>query len=305
MKKTILLFILLDVFILFLPAVFKKKPHHRVKGPDLSMMHFQEVSFKNSYDSTQLGGMFFLPESPGPCPVAVIIQGSGPSRRDNPWYLAVAAYLQQNGIAVLLPDKRGCEHSGGKWEGADFGLLATDVESAIAFISRQGNFSGTGVLGMSQGGWIAPVVASKMPDLVFVISMSGAMVTFDEQLVFEEFHNIAPYTYDFIARAVAPLTAGKLKKKKELAPFAGFDPIPYWKSVSVPVFIAYGENDTNCPVEESIKRMDEEGLDYYIVKVYPGGGHGILDPETGRVNPLFLSDMKKFIFETMTGKNPG
>lgn len=48
---------------------------------------------------------------------------------------------------------------------------------------------------MSQGGWIAPVVAAKTEDLAFVVSMSGPIVTQEEQLLYEEIHNIAPYTY--------------------------------------------------------------------------------------------------------------
>ena len=63
----------------------------------------------------------------------------------------------------------------------------------------------------------------------------------------------------------------------------------------MPVFAAFGENDPNVPVNESVKRLQEiEDLDIKI-KVYPEGSHGIWDPNTSRVNDQFLIDLTEFI----------
>ena len=51
--------------------------------------------------------MLFLPEEKDSIPLVVVIQGSGYSNRNNTWYLTLVKHLQDNGIAVLLPDKRG------------------------------------------------------------------------------------------------------------------------------------------------------------------------------------------------------
>ncbi|MCK4466329.1 MAG: alpha/beta fold hydrolase [Bacteroidales bacterium] len=264
-------------------------------------MYYQEVSFTNEEDSIKLAGMLFVPEGTDPFPVAVIIHGSGTSRRNNPWYLSVADHLKKNGVAVLLPDKRGSEKSTGNWIGADFETLATDTKSAIDFIMNQDlfSYSNVGIIGMSQGGWIAPIVANKSKNISFVVNMVGPMVTVDEQLLHEEFHNLSPYTYDFIARLIAPFAVEILKKLEAITPFVGFDPIPYWEEVKIPVFVAYGENDTNCPVEESLNRMIKYKLDHFQTKVYTDGGHAIVDKKTSRVSEQFLNDLVNFIINSV------
>ena len=297
--KKILLTILIVIIILLIPLIFKEKNNRFVVGPELNELTYSEVNFTNQYDNIRLNGMLFLPHNLKSFPIALIIQGSGFSSRNNPWYLTIAKHLQDNGIGVLLPDKRGSEKSEGNWIGATLNTLATDTESAIDFIKNESqlNYSEIGIIGMSQGGWIAPIVGSKRQGLSFIINMSGAMVSTDEQLLFEEYHNIAPYTYDIIAKLIAPVTTNNLKKKESIAPLMGFDPIPYWRKTEAPVFIAYGENDTNCPVNQSINRLNKENLNHFINKVYPNGGHGILDITTNEVNIDFLNDMTRFILK--------
>lgn len=92
--------------ILLLPRVLNRKPLPFL-GPDLSESHQIEVFFKSG-DIT-LSGLLFLPAGNGPFPVAVMIHGSGTSQRNSRWHLTVTKHLQENGIAVLLPDKRGSE----------------------------------------------------------------------------------------------------------------------------------------------------------------------------------------------------
>ncbi len=302
MKKTLLYLLItisIGIILLLLPAVFKDKSHTAMVGPDLSELEYSEIFFKNSHEDLQLSGMLFLPEGEGPFETAIIIHGSGTSRRNSVWYLSIAKYLQQYGIAVLLPDKRGSEKSEGEWLGASFEELATDTISAIEFVKQQQLFtySRIGVIGMSQGGWIAPVVASKTDDVSFVVSMSGAAVSLEEQLLHEEIFNIVPYTYKFIAKLIAPISSRILMKKDFFIPIAGFDPIPYWKDVHVPVFFALGGNDENIPVDASIHRLQENNLNHFTMKIYPNGGHAIRDIQTNKVNGEYLHDVVKFIEE--------
>ena len=301
MKKAFIIFALI-MALLLLPLIFNKKSHLAMIGPDLSELEYSEIFFENENENIELAGMLFLPEGEGPFPIAIVIHGSGPSRRNSVWYLSVAKHLQDNGIAVLLPDKRGCEKSKGKWVGADFDKLATDATSAIKYIQNQNgiNFSIIGLIGMSQGGWIAPVAATKTEDVSFVASISGATVTTDEQLLHEEIHNIAPYTYKFIAKMIAPITSNQIKKREYFLPFVGFDPIPYWKRIDVPVFIGYGENDKNVPIDACLKRLQDNGLDHFKIKTYPQGGHGIINVDTKEMSKDYLDDLTKFINEILS-----
>ena len=74
----------------------------------LADVEYTEVSFRNEAQDLDLAGMLFVPDGEGPFPAVVILHGSGPSKRDSNWYLTLSSYMQKNGVAVLLPDKRGC-----------------------------------------------------------------------------------------------------------------------------------------------------------------------------------------------------
>jgi len=301
MKKIrlVLILLLVIVILLILPLIFKDKGYTLMHGPDLSELSYTDVFYTNEDENIKLAGMLFLPDEEGSFPVAILIHGSGPSKRNSVWYLSVTKYLQENGIAVLLPDKRGCEKSEGEWIGANFKELATDVISAVEFVKKQDQFqySEIGIIGMSQGGWIAPIAAKNSNDISFVACISGATVSTDEQLLHEEINNIAPYTYKFIARMIAPLTVKKIKKSKTFSPFRGFDPIPYWEKIKIPVFLAYGENDKNVPVNACIERLKENELDNFYIKTYPEGGHGIVDKEISEMSQKYLVDLVAFIRE--------
>jgi len=275
------------------PALFSDRSQP-LAGPDLPSLDYEEVTFRNG--ELQLAGMLFVPVGNGPFPVAIIIHGSGTSRRTSKWYLSVTRHLQENSIAVLLPDKRGSEKSRGNWRGVDFETLAGDTMAAVDFARNQELFeySSIGLLGMSQGGWIAPIVAAEDKDLSFVVSMSGASVTTKQQLLHEETHNISHFTWPFVARLLAPATTKRILKMDHVKPYAGYDPAPYWKNVDAPVFFAFGENDENVPVDASIKVL-RENLNIDLVKTYPDGGHAIRDKETNRVQNEFPDDLVEFI----------
>lgn len=296
-RRIVQIALLVIIISFFLPVVFKGRPQPNINGPDLSEIEYSEITFKNKSDNIELAGMLMVPKGDGPFPVVVFIHGSGPSYRNSVWYVSVAQYLVCNGIAVVLPDKRGCEKSEGEWIGADFNHLASDVLSAAEYVKNQDIFreSQIGILGMSQGGWIAPVAASQSDDIDFVATMSGATVSTDEQLVYEEINNIEPYTFRFIAKFFAPLTARRINKTAHQKALVGFDPIPYWNRVSAPVFMAFGGDDKNVPVEKCIERLNAYKLNHFLVKVYPRGGHGISDPETRKVREDYLKDLLSFI----------
>jgi dipeptidyl aminopeptidase/acylaminoacyl peptidase len=285
-----------------LPAMFTGDTHAPLAGPELSSFEYEEVEFDNR--DLQLAGMLFFPEGEGPFPVAVIIHGSGTSRRNSTWYLSVTRHLQGNGIAVLLPDKRGCEKSEGSWVGAGFDELATDALAAADFVRSRTEFEGSsiGLVGMSQGGWIAPVAVSRDPEFAFVVSMSGATVPTARQLLHEEIYNMSAYTWPFIARMLAPISSKQILKMDHVKAYADFDPIPYWLRVEAPKFFAFGGGDMNVPVEESLEALRANNIDGWA-KVYPNGGHAIADPESHTVARDFLNDLVEFIHQASKGSS--
>ena len=79
-------------------------------------------------------------------------------------------------------------------------------------------------------------------------------------------------------------------------PIAGFDPLPYWERVESRSFAAFGGDDKNVPVDESVTRLRALEKEM-LIEVYPDGGHGITNPNTGEVLSTYLNYLVDFIKE--------
>jgi len=245
---------------------------------------YQEVSFRNTAQNIQLAGMLFVPEGEGPFPAAVIIHGSGSSRRDSGWYLTLTQYLQDTGVVVLLPDKRGSERSGGDWRTASYHDLATDTVAAVEFLKRQNrvDVSGIGIIGMSEGGRIAPVVADQAPDIAYMVDLVGGAVPAHEALVYEENHNlremgILPGFSDLLAYPAA-WSLIYSRRREFWSAVGNFDPAPFWQETPVPSLVLYGEDDTNVPSHRSAEILRSLGNPNIDVRIYEGSGHALESP---------------------------
>jgi len=302
----------LHVFLLLLvvligPVLFKQiwpVERRQYDWVSLDETQYTEVTFRNTEQQLDLGGMLFVPTGHGPFPAAVIIHGSGTSRRDSGWYLTLTQHLQQNGVVVLLPDKRGSEKSEGNWRTSSFEDLSTDTLAAIEFLKTQQDvpLTNVGIVGMRQGGWIAPIVASESSDVGFVVSMVGSAVTPAEQLVYEENHNLRQMGFLPGVSNVIALASTAYIRNVAQAEFwdrvANYDPVPYWQEVNVPALALYGADDTNVPSEESAKRLNALGKPNLRVKIYEGSGHALQDP-VGRGNSIIRAEVLDAIRSTI------
>lgn len=140
----------------------------------------EEVTFPNPVENFDLAGTLTLPEGEGPFPAVVLITGSGAQDRDEsifyhkPFHV-IADYLTRNGIAVLRYDDRGTGKSKGRMNDATTMTLADDAEAAVTYLlQRQEIDHGKiGLAGHSEGGMIAPIVASRNSNIAFVVSLAG------------------------------------------------------------------------------------------------------------------------------------
>lgn len=98
---------------------------YEMHGGFVTMKFFEEEIFYGS-GTFKLAGVAMLPKE-GLHSGAVFIHGSGDSDRRNRWYQEIACFLASHGVAVLLPDKRGCYKSEGDWRLANFQDLAMDA----------------------------------------------------------------------------------------------------------------------------------------------------------------------------------
>lgn len=147
-----------------------------------------EVSFKNDSDNVTLSGTLTVPKGRGPFKTVILISGSGPQNRNEEIlghkpFLVIADHLTKNGIAVLRFDDRGVGKSTGDFGAATSVEFARDVEAALKFLKTQKNIDSTkiGLIGHSEGGLIAPMVASKPENAVaFIILLAGPGIRGDE-----------------------------------------------------------------------------------------------------------------------------
>ncbi len=102
--------------------------------------------------------------------------------------MIISDYLTRNGIAVLRYDDRGVFESEGDFNAATTADFATDVESAIAYLKtrKEINKKQIGLIGHSEGGIIAPMVASKSEDVSFVVLLAGTGIRGDKLLLLQQ-----------------------------------------------------------------------------------------------------------------------
>jgi fermentation-respiration switch protein FrsA (DUF1100 family) len=153
----------------------------------------EDVTFENKKASIELAGTLTLPKKDGVFPVVILISGSGPQNRDEELlghkpFLILSDYLTKNGIAVLRYDDRGTALSKGDFNAATSADFATDVESAIAYLKtrKEINKKKIGLIGHSEGGLIAPMVASKSKDIAFIVMLAGTGIQGDQILLLQQ-----------------------------------------------------------------------------------------------------------------------
>lgn len=176
MKQTLIFFFLFTI----ITNAQVNRPQEPIEPFDYSSEDIYFTNFKA--DSIKLAGTLTLPKNKENPPVAILISGSGPQNRNSelkPFnhspFLVLSDYLTNNGIAVLRYDDRGIAESEGDFSAATSFDFASDVEAAIAYLNTRTDIdtSEIGLIGHSEGGLIAPIVASRNKDVAFVVLLAG------------------------------------------------------------------------------------------------------------------------------------
>ena len=185
--------------------VTRKKRPQEPKGP--VPYRTEEVKFKNTSAGIELAGTLTLPVNINKAPVVILITGSGPQNRDEEIYghkpfLVLADHLTRNGIAVLRYDDRGVNESTGNFAEATTADFATDVVAAVDFLKQRNDidFDKIGLVGHSEGGIIAPMVAADSSnDIAFLISLAGTGVSGYETNLLQILHAAKGQVPDMVA----------------------------------------------------------------------------------------------------------
>ena len=148
-----------------------------------------EVSYQNKTGGVTLAGTLTEPEGPGPFPALILISGSGAQDRDETIFehkpfLVLADALTRRGMAVLRLDDRGVGGSTGSTSASTSDDFAGNVLAGLAFLKARSEIDRTrlGLMGHSEGGIIAPMVAARSPDVAFIVLMAGTGLPGEEIL---------------------------------------------------------------------------------------------------------------------------
>ncbi|MFT3701905.1 MAG: alpha/beta hydrolase [Agriterribacter sp.] len=151
--------------------------------------NISDVSFKNSKEGNLLAGTICTPKNTSDFPIVVMITGSGSQNRNEEIlghkpFLVIADYFAKHGIGSLRLDDRGVGGSEAGKDGATSADFATDINTAVEYLSKQG-FKNIGLLGHSEGGMIAPMVSSTNKKVKFLVLMAGPGIPIDELMILQ------------------------------------------------------------------------------------------------------------------------
>jgi pimeloyl-ACP methyl ester carboxylesterase len=281
----------------------------------------EEIRFENKAAGIVLAGTLTLPSGGTKLPAAILIAGSGRNdRNETPMghFLLLSDFLTRNGYAVLRYDKRGVGESEG-----DYGLATTfdfaeDVESALEYLASREEIDPTliGLIGHSEGGLIAPIIAAENEELAFIIMMAGMGIKGRDLLLLqsakmaklsgipqEEIHAITEQNGILYDIAMEESNDSLLVQRlKDAVPdiddnllgmlrwnwfrtFLSLDPDVYLSKVTCPVLGITGEKDIQCPPGENLAAMERSllkaGNQHFELQSLEGLNHLFQTAETG------------------------
>ncbi|WP_342648421.1 alpha/beta fold hydrolase [Mucilaginibacter sp. CSA2-8R] len=152
----------------------------------------EDVVFTNAKAGAKLAGTLTLPANGKASKIVVLISGSGPQNRNEELaefnqrpFLIWSDWLTRQGIAVLRYDDRGVDQSTGDFQTATTADFADDAEAAIRYIQSCPELKSMqiGLLGHSEGGLIAPMIAARNKAVKFLVLLAAPGVPIRELLV--------------------------------------------------------------------------------------------------------------------------
>jgi len=258
----------------------------------------EDVVIPTPTPGVQLAGTLTVPEGRGPFPAVLLITGSGQQDRDETVFghkpfLVLADALSRRGVVVLRVDDRGVGGSTGPVATATSADFAIDAEAAVAFLAARPEINRIGLIGHSEGGTIAPLVADQDPRVAFIVLIAGPAVPGGDLLVEQSraiqqamgvdatviASNVAAQSRIMAAVAANAESAeattaavnvvlaeiGLPEAQRQAAAaqvsapwtrwFVAHDPRPSLAALHIPVLALYGGKDAQVPAEQNAAAM--------------------------------------------------
>jgi hypothetical protein len=247
----------------------------------------EPIAFSNG--PVRLSGSLLVPQGRGPHPFILFQQSTHPETRQ-PW-LYWADWFARRGIGGLIYDNRGTGASTGSPR-VPFQQIAGDGLAALSLLKARRDVGPVGLFAVSQGGWVASLVAARAGRrLAFVAMVSGPGTSIGETVLVEarrelEARHFAPAEVeagvaakrriermivagasdDAIDAARAEVSGERWFQHIGIMPrghwqrqwwrqVGGFDPAPYWRRVNIPVLNLYGGRDKELDPRASMSAL--------------------------------------------------
>lgn len=197
-------------------------------------------------------------------PGVVLVHGSGPGSRDA--LAEEAAQLASRGVAVLVVDKRqdglGILHR-------DFAGLARDAAEAAAWLSARDGIGQVGLMGWSEGGWVAVLAADAAPGSVAFVALAASPVV----TPLEQVASTAESALSGAPEPVRRVVATGLASGRHVIDYLDLDVRDAIARIEQPVLAVWGADDATVPVAEAAARLATGPGDRSVLVV--AGGHAI------------------------------
>jgi uncharacterized protein len=230
-------------------------------------------------------------------PAVVTITGSGTEERDESIptvngyrpFRQIADTLGRRGIAVLRLDDRGAGGSDAGPRGATSADFADDVRAALAYLRTRGDINGDrlALVGHSEGGMIAPMVAATDPKLRAIVLMAGpahtgrAILKYQQEYAVDSSLHLSGARRDSALHSMAANLDTLATKEPWMHFFLDYDPIATAKRVKQPVLIVQGATDRQVTPEQAVE----------LAAAFRSGGNGDVTMKAfPSTNHLFLAD---------------
>jgi pimeloyl-ACP methyl ester carboxylesterase len=281
--------------------------------PDLASAKFSSKKANVPNGEVLLAATLDLPKGAGPHPILLVLHVSSAGERDFPSYVHLAKTLPAHGIGVLRYDRRGSGASTGNFDTASFPDLADDARAVLDWAHGLETVDGRRVIlwGMSQGGWIAPLLAVEDTTIAGVVIVSGTATTPANQMIFSAQTALreAGYSDEVIERATLLRQQydlyfdGKMKRDDIAELLANaraeawfplaylpeepppdvmqskwyfqfdFDPADAISKVRAPVLLLFAERDPWIPIESSMAIWKKKNPKHLTISIVPGTNH--------------------------------
>lgn len=277
------------------PALAQEKPASPPWSAPATVATITEARRFTS-GGVELGGTLYLPRSRKPVAAVVVTHSASSPLGNASLYEHLKVMLPAMGIAVFTYDRRGSGRSGTKTAGGDYTVLADDAIAAVRSLKADPRIDARriGTWGLSQGGWISPLAASRSSDIAFVIAVSAPVVTADVQMIFSSINHLRANGHsqaeidEMVATRKAVDTYMRGTGTREAAqamidvaktrPWFKYtymgetirdravsgwrkeienDPLRNLSGVKVPMLVLFGAYDAVVPVATSVERLKE------------------------------------------------